>query len=148
MLSGATFNAAAIVGTAVLRIVVSSDSMKKATAISHGSSRLLESASVGGGEGFVACLCGLTSVEICSIGPGFIKLQDHARHGPRFAIAVNEAPHHALKPRNVYKYHLPTCFRKLAALFAVIFWDPTVPRAFRRFFMKHAPGFLALVNEV
>src|SRR6202042_2594761 len=36
MLSGATFRAAAIVGTAVFRIVVSSDSMKNATATSHG----------------------------------------------------------------------------------------------------------------
>src|ERR1700683_4131186 len=41
MLRGATFKAAEIVGTAVFRIVVSSDSMKKATATSHGSSRLL-----------------------------------------------------------------------------------------------------------
>ena len=46
MLSGATCNACAIVGTAVLRMVVSSDSMKNATAISHGSTRLL--AAVGG----------------------------------------------------------------------------------------------------
>ena len=45
MLSGATWSAVAIVGTAVLRIVVSSDSIKNATAISHGSSRLLEAAS-------------------------------------------------------------------------------------------------------
>src|SRR5271163_4372226 len=44
MLSGATWSAAAIVGTAVFKIVVSSDSMKNATAINHGSSRLLESA--------------------------------------------------------------------------------------------------------
>ncbi len=41
MLSGVTLRALAIDGTAVLRIVVSSDSMKKATAISHGSSALL-----------------------------------------------------------------------------------------------------------
>src|ERR1700726_966626 len=45
MLSGATGSAAAIVGTPVFRIVVSSDSMKNATAISHGRRRLLESAS-------------------------------------------------------------------------------------------------------
>ncbi len=45
MLSGATWRAAAMVGTAVLRMVVSSDSMKNATAISHGTSRLLEAAS-------------------------------------------------------------------------------------------------------
>ena len=42
MLSGATCSAAAIAGTAVFRIVVSSDSMKKATATSQGSNRLLE----------------------------------------------------------------------------------------------------------
>ena len=41
MLRGATLSAAAMVGTAVFRIVVSSDSMKNATATSHGNSRLL-----------------------------------------------------------------------------------------------------------
>ena len=41
MLSGATCNAAAIVGTAVFKIVVSRDSMKNATATSHGNSRAL-----------------------------------------------------------------------------------------------------------
>ena len=61
MLSGATWSAAAIVGTAVLRIVVSSDSMKNATAISHGSSRLLEAASEGCGEGASIGLGGLDS---------------------------------------------------------------------------------------
>jgi hypothetical protein len=40
MLSGATPSAEEIAGTAVLRIVVSSDSIKKATATSHGRSRL------------------------------------------------------------------------------------------------------------
>ena len=40
MLSGATPRAAEMAGTAVLRIVVSSDSMKNATATSHGRSRL------------------------------------------------------------------------------------------------------------
>src|ERR1700728_1820032 len=48
MLSGVTPRAAEIAGTAVFRIVVSSDSMKNATATSHGNSRLL--ASVGCGE--------------------------------------------------------------------------------------------------
>ena len=42
MLSGATCRALAIVGTAVFRIVVSSDSMKNATATSHGTSHLPE----------------------------------------------------------------------------------------------------------
>src|ERR1039458_1731531 len=40
MLSGGTFKASAMAGTAVFRIVVSSDSMKNPTATSHGSSRL------------------------------------------------------------------------------------------------------------
>jgi hypothetical protein len=40
-----------MVGTAVLRIVVSSDSMKKATAMSQGSRRLLEAANSNGAEG-------------------------------------------------------------------------------------------------
>ena len=43
MLSGAIFSAAATVGTAVFRIVVSSDSMKNATATSHGTRRLMGS---------------------------------------------------------------------------------------------------------
>ena len=42
MLSGATLRASAMAGTAVFRIVVSSDSMKNATATSQGKNRLLE----------------------------------------------------------------------------------------------------------
>jgi hypothetical protein len=42
MLSGATLSASAIAGTAVLRMVVSSDSMKNATATSQGKSRFVE----------------------------------------------------------------------------------------------------------
>src|SRR5580704_720316 len=69
MLSGATCSAAAIVGTAVFRIVVSSDSMKNATAISHGSSRLLESGNTGcaAGNSFVTG-DGSTFVELGCIG--------------------------------------------------------------------------------
>jgi hypothetical protein len=51
MLSGATLRAAEIVGTAVFRIVVSSDSMKNATATSQGSSRLLASDGIEAGAG-------------------------------------------------------------------------------------------------
>src|ERR1700731_3897845 len=40
MLSGCTSSACAMAGTAVLRIVVSNDSMKKPTATNHGSRRL------------------------------------------------------------------------------------------------------------
>src|SRR5580692_1778706 len=43
MLSGATLSASEIAGTAVFRIVVSSDSIKNATATSQGSRRLLVS---------------------------------------------------------------------------------------------------------
>ena len=49
MLSGVTASALAITGTAVFRIVVSSDSMKKATATSQGSMRLRASRREGGG---------------------------------------------------------------------------------------------------
>ena len=42
MLSGATPSASETTGTAVFMIVVSSDSMKNATATSHGRSRLLD----------------------------------------------------------------------------------------------------------
>ena len=49
MLSGVTLRAAEIAGTAVFRIVVSSDSMKNATATSQGNSRLLAGESCGAG---------------------------------------------------------------------------------------------------
>jgi hypothetical protein len=52
MLSGATFSASETTGTAVFRIVVSSDSMKNATATSHGRSCLLDTA-CGRGEGLM-----------------------------------------------------------------------------------------------
>jgi hypothetical protein len=53
MLSGAISSAFAMAGTAVLRIVVSSDSMKNATATSHGNSRFTESAGATAGAGAV-----------------------------------------------------------------------------------------------
>src|SRR5271154_1452713 len=69
MLSGATCSAAAIVGTPVFRIVVSSDSMKNATAISHGSSRLLDSDNTGCVAGnSLATGAGSTFVELGCIG--------------------------------------------------------------------------------
>src|ERR1700688_3447017 len=68
MLSGATWSAAAIVGTAVLRIVVSSDSIKNATAINHGTRRLLEVASGGCEEEAFIGLGGLTLVGLGGIG--------------------------------------------------------------------------------
>src|SRR5271156_3243819 len=49
MASGVTLSASEIAGTAVLRIVVSNDSMKNATATSQGRRRLLEAR---GADGF------------------------------------------------------------------------------------------------
>ena len=68
MLRGATWSAAAIVGTAVLRIVVSSDSIKNATAISQGTRRLLEAASGGCEKGASIGLDGLTFGGLGCIG--------------------------------------------------------------------------------
>jgi hypothetical protein len=48
MLSGPTPSAVAMVGAAVLRMVVSSDSIRKATATSHGSNRRVVSAGAAG----------------------------------------------------------------------------------------------------
>jgi hypothetical protein len=50
MLRGPTWSAAEMAGTAVLRMVVSSDSMKKATATSQGRRRLLATEWPGAGE--------------------------------------------------------------------------------------------------
>ncbi|HEY4051411.1 MAG TPA: hypothetical protein VGM27_31500, partial [Acidobacteriaceae bacterium] len=49
MASGVTLSASEMAGTAVLRIVVSKDSMKNATATSQGSRRLVEA---DGADGF------------------------------------------------------------------------------------------------
>src|SRR6266516_6139874 len=49
MLSGATASAFAMAWTAVFRIVVSSDSMKKATATSHGNNRFTDLLGAAGG---------------------------------------------------------------------------------------------------
>ena len=53
MLSGATWSASEIAGTAVFRIVVSSDSIKNATATSHGKNRLLDADGVKKDDGAV-----------------------------------------------------------------------------------------------
>jgi hypothetical protein len=55
MLSGETLRACETTGTAVFRIVVSSDSMKNATATSHGRSCLIE-AEVGLEEAGIGCI--------------------------------------------------------------------------------------------
>ena len=66
MLSGATLRAAEIAGTAVFKIVVSSDSIKNATATSHGKSRLLEVDGEKGAEGAVMELSGDISFMRCN----------------------------------------------------------------------------------
>src|SRR5271169_3548536 len=76
MLSGATLSAAAIVGTAVLRMVVSSDSMKNATATSHGSRRRLVSARAGGGDGDTIGLAGLTWLGPAGAGLRALEWRD------------------------------------------------------------------------
>jgi hypothetical protein len=65
MLSGATLRASEIAGTAVFKIVVSSDSIKNATATSHGKSRLLEVDGAKGTEGAVMELSGAISFVRC-----------------------------------------------------------------------------------
>ena len=67
MLRGATPSALAIVGTAVFRIVVSSDSMKKATATSHGNNRFKDSPGVSGDTAPVLELVGLMLLAIASL---------------------------------------------------------------------------------
>lgn len=62
MLNGATLNAAAIVGTAVFNMVVSNDSMKNATATSHGSKALLVLPGVSGEED-----CALEWIALMSV---------------------------------------------------------------------------------
>ena len=93
MLSGATWSAAAIVGTAVLRIVVSSDSIKNATAISHGTRRLLEAVSEGCEEGASTGLDGLIGLGCIGL-PDLISLRvisrktDYRPSNSRFADAA------------------------------------------------------------
>src|SRR5580658_3432341 len=67
MLSGATPSASAIAGTAVLRMVVSSDSMKNATATSHGSSLRLASEGSDDGATSLAVLGVLIEVIRCAL---------------------------------------------------------------------------------
>ena len=66
MLSGATLRASEMAGTAVLRIVVSRDSIKNATATSHGKRRLLEADGEDGNEGALMELTGLIGFARCN----------------------------------------------------------------------------------
>lgn len=63
MLSGVTLSASEIAGTAVFRIVVSRDSMKNATATSHGRSRLLEADGPDGIDGELVGLMEYVAME-------------------------------------------------------------------------------------
>lgn len=63
MLRGATLSASEMAGTAVFRIVVSRDSMKNATATSHGKSRLLEADGASGSEAELVGPTGVVAME-------------------------------------------------------------------------------------
>ena len=80
MLNGATLSAAAMVGTAVFRIVVSSASIKKATATSHGNSRLLAAL----GEEMLG-------------GPGGMRYEARRKEAFVIMVAGMERPH-CVKP--------------------------------------------------
>src|ERR1700690_616861 len=66
MLSGATPRAWAMAGTAVLRTVVSSDSMKNATATSHGNNRFADAPGAAGGA---ECTLELSEIILVTEGP-------------------------------------------------------------------------------
>ena len=86
MLSGTTFSAAAIDGSAVFRIVVSSDSMKNATATSHGSMRLTLSLGTGAcGEG--CCFVG-EAVAVAVIAAGTLLVFSRLGHARQFVHDV------------------------------------------------------------
>jgi len=63
MLRGATLSASEMAGTAVFRMVVSRDSMKNATATSHGKSRLLEADGASGSEAEFVGPTGVVAME-------------------------------------------------------------------------------------
>src|SRR5450631_4915604 len=109
MLSGATWSAAAIVGTPVFRIVVSSDSIKNATAISQGSSRLLELANDGSGEEASIGLGWLPFVELGCIS--LLGSLSSVRRKPIIADSHIDSGSSlkASKPR--IQYQLNTSFR-------------------------------------
>lgn len=81
MLSGATPSALAIVGTAVFKIVVSSASMKKATATSHGSNRLADPA--GGAVDVATALIWAGSIRV-SNATSRLRGRPYRTNDPRF----------------------------------------------------------------
>src|ERR1017187_5501149 len=76
MLSGTTLRASAMAGTAVFRIVVSNDSIKNATATSHGNNCLPDVCDEGAGVG-----SGMGGCSACSM-PDFANT-DVSEHGDR-----------------------------------------------------------------
>src|ERR1700722_2712125 len=80
MFSGATCRAAAMAGTPVLRMVVSSDSMKNATAMSQGRRRLLESDRVGGKTESALGAGGIGAGGAGLVELGCISLRSFVRH--------------------------------------------------------------------
>jgi hypothetical protein len=73
MFRGETWSAAEMAGTAVFRIVVSSDSMKNATATSHGKIRLLTAADGGVREGVLGTLRGGMASASTLSAPSFFR---------------------------------------------------------------------------
>jgi hypothetical protein len=86
MLSGATFRASAIAGAAVFKIVVSSDSMKKATATSQGKSRLLDVSIVVAGSEFLMAATTVCRKYTESVDEAYVR-----NRSARFAIAITGA---------------------------------------------------------
>ncbi|SPE60009.1 hypothetical protein SBV1_3660002 [Verrucomicrobia bacterium] len=78
MLKGTTLSASEMAGTAVFRIVVSSDSIKNATATSHGRSRLPEA---DGGDEDEAALMALLKLMITGMALAWTIRRPGPLHG-------------------------------------------------------------------
>src|SRR5437667_2073968 len=113
MLSGATLSAFAMAGTAVFRTVVSSDSMKKPTATSHGNDCFTESPGAARGPETALELAGIM------LPPGdylvVVKVDEQldcaARHGAKTSDSV--LPNFVPRWRSV-RTHLPRRHRSHA----------------------------------
>src|ERR1700690_2920610 len=95
MLKGATLSAWAMAGTAVLRIVVSSDSMKKPTATNQGSSRLAvaDGAAPPGGASPGGASLGGASLGGASLGACRIKRSIAAKRAFRRRLTLPPRRH-------------------------------------------------------
>src|SRR5277367_6468981 len=89
MLSGVTASALAMAGTAVFRIVVSSDSMKKATATSHGNNRFTDSPGAAGGAEIRLELAGLILVTDGIGGLGDLAYGASGGVAPHFELRIS-----------------------------------------------------------